>query len=227
MLGDLAGDLRAMTPRLPPTSTGSALLLAAMLAVAAAAPLRALEEQKGEAQAIEACDRRLCSILLDRNPSGEDLRCALSKTWARSTLKEGDQPSLTWGFGDARCSITLQITRASIISAITSRKTHKFWVPPHTANCVVEEGGQLKSLKATLEPKIEFKNGQAEKIWINLRHVEGAASIKDWASLAAGLADKTGIFHRQMIKSVNRYIYRDCPKKHPQAQAATPAPKAK
>ena len=198
-----------------------------MLAVAAAAPLRALEEQKGEAQAIEACDRRLCSILLDRNPSGEDLKCALSKTWARSTLKEGDQPSLTWGFGDARCSITLQITRASIISAITSRKTHKFWVPPHTANCVVEEGGQLKSLKATLEPKIEFKNGQAEKIWINLRHVEGAASIKDWASLAAGLADKTGIFHRQMIKSVNRYIYRDCPKKHPQAQAATPAPKAK
>lgn len=100
-------------------------------------------------------------------------------------------------------------------------------MPPHTANCVVEEGGQLKSLKATLEPKIEFKNGQAEKIWINLRHVEGAASIKDWASLAAGLADKTGIFHRQMIKSVNRYIYRDCPKKHPQAQAATPAPKAK
>src|SRR5688572_11981872 len=132
-----------MTTSLLPTSTSSALLLAAALTLAAAAPLRALEEQKGEAQAIEACDRRLCSILLDTNPSGEDLKCALSKTWARSTLKEGDQPSLTWGFGDARCSITLQITRASIVAAITSRKTHKFWVPPHTANCVVEEGGQL------------------------------------------------------------------------------------
>jgi hypothetical protein len=216
-----------MTTSLLPTSTSSVLLLAAALTGAAAAPMCALEEQKGEAQAIEACDRRLCSILLDRNPSGEDLKCVLSKTWARSTLKEGDQPSLTWGFGDARCSITLQITRASIVAAITSRKTHKFWVPPHTANCVVEEGGQLKPLKATLEPKIEFKNGQAEKIWINLRRVEGSASIKDWVSLAAGLTDKTGIFHRQMIKSVNRYIYRDCPRKYPQAQAATPAPKAK
>lgn len=215
----------------PARPSRASLVVAAALATVAATPGYALEEQKGETQAIEACDRRLCAILLERSPSGEDLKCTLTKTWARSTLKEGDQPSLTWGFGDARCSVTLQITRASIVSAITSRKTHKFWVPPHTANCVVEEGGQLKSLKATLEPKIEFKNGQAEKIWINLRHVEGAASIKDWVSLAASLTDKTGIFHRQMLKSVNRYIYRDCPRKHPQArpqaEAATPAPKAK
>lgn len=209
----------------PAHPSRASLVVAAALAAVAATPGHALEEQKGEAQAIEACDRRLCAILLDRRPSGDDLECMLSKTWARSTLKEGDQPSLTWGFGDARCSITLRITRASIVAAITSRKTHKFWVPPHTANCVVEEGGQLKSLKATLEPKIEFKGGQAEKIWINLRHVEGAASIKDWISLAASLTDKTGIFHRQMLKSVNRYIYRDCPRHYPQAVVRKPDPK--
>lgn len=216
-----------MTSSLVRPSTTGALVLAAVLALAAASPVHALEEQKGEAQAIEACDRRLCAILLQRTPAGEDLKCTLTKTWARSTLKEGDQPSLTWGFGDARCSITLQISRASIIAAITGGKTHKFWVPAHTASCVVEENGQLKPLKATVEPKIVFKDGQAEKIWINLRHIEGAASIKDWLSLAASLTDKTGIFHRQMIKAVNRYIYRDCPKKHPRAQAATPAPKTK
>jgi hypothetical protein len=209
--------------RVTPSMSGTALLAAAL----ATAPASALEEQKGEAQAIEDCDRRLCGILHDRSTAGENLKCTLSKTWARSTLKEGDQPSLTWGFGDARCSLTLEISRASIVAAVTSSKTHKFWVPPHTAHCVVEENGQAKSLRATLEPKIVFKDGKAEKVWINLRHVEGAASIKDWVSLAAGLTDKTGIFHRQMIRSVNRYIYRDCPKKYPRAQAATPAPKAK
>jgi hypothetical protein len=198
-----------------------------VLAVAAASPVRALEEQKGEAQAIEACSRRLCGILLQRSLAGEDLKCALTKTWARSALKEGDQPSLVWGFGDARCSITLKVSRASIIAAIASGKTHKFWVPPHTASCVVEENGQLRSLKATVEPKIVFKDGRAEKIWINLRHIEGAASIKDWLSLAANLTDSTGIFHRSMIKAVNRYIYRDCPRRRPEAQAATPAPKSR
>lgn len=206
--------------------SGTALLAAALFAIALS-PVGALEEQKGEAQAIEDCDRRLCAILRDRSTAGENLKCTLSKTWARSTLKEGDQPSLTWGFGDARCSLTLEVSRASIVAAITSSKAHKFWVPAHTAHCVVEEGGQLKALKATLEPKIVFKDGKAEKIWINLRHVEGAASIKDWISLAASLTDKTGLFHRQMIKAVNRYIYRDCPRKYPQTQAGTPAPKAK
>jgi hypothetical protein len=209
--------------RVTPLMSGAALLAAAL----AAAPVNALEEQKGEAQAIADCDRRLCAILVEPSAAGGDLECALSKTWARSTLKEGDQPTLVWGFGDARCSVTLRIARASIVAAITSRKTHKFWVPPHTASCVVEEGGQLKSLEATLEPKIEFKDGKAEKIWINLRRVDGAASIKDWISLAASLTDKTGLFHRQMIRSVNRYIYRDCPRKHPRAQAVTPRPKTR
>ena len=111
---------------------------------------------------------------------------------------------------------------------MTSRKTYKFWVPPHTANCVVEQGGQLKSLKATVAPKIEFKNGQAEKIWINLTPHRRR---RQHQRLAVGRRRP----HRQasassigaMIKSVNGYIYKHCPKKYPQAQAAKPAPKAK
>ncbi len=203
-------------------------LAATCLSVLLAAPAaRALEEQKGEAQAIADCDKRLCGILLQKNRSGDDLKCALTKTWARSTLKGGDQANLVWGFGDARCSIEIKVPRASLVAAVTTGGKYKFWMPPHTATCVVEENGQPKSLKATVEPKIEFNDGKAEKIWINLRHIEGAASIKDWLSLAASLTDSTGIFHAPMIKAVNRYIYRDCPKKHPQAQAAAPPPKPK
>lgn len=217
-----------MTRRRNASSLRSAPLLAAAIAgVLAAPPARALEEQKGEAQAIDACDRRLCGILLQKNPAGEDLKCALTKTWARSTLKEGDRKEMTWGFGDARCSIVLNVSRAAIVAAVTSGKTHKFWMPPHTATCVVEEDGQLKPLKATLEPKIEFKDGKAEKIWINLRQIEGSASIAGWLSAAAHLTDKVGIFHHQMIKSVNRYIFRECPEKYPQSQAAKPAAKKK
>ena len=78
-----------------------------------------------------------------------------------------------------------------------------------------------------MEPKIEFKDGRAEKVWINLQHIDGPASIAGWLSAAAHLTDKVGIFHRPMIKSVNRYIFSDCPKYYPQAQAAKPAPKTK
>ena len=202
-----------------------ALIGVALLAVTLSAPpAGALEEQKGEAAGLDACDQRLCHMLQQRTPAGEDLKCALSKTWARSTLKEADRIDLTWAFGDARCSIELNVSRASIVAAVTSSKPFKFWMPPHTADCIVEQNGQLKPIKATVAPKIVFKDGRAEKIWINLMHIDGPAGITGWLSAAAQLTDSIGIFHPAMIKTVNGYIYRHCPKYYPLAQAVTAAP---
>ena len=202
----------------------AALGLAALGCLVQASAARALEEGAGEAKAIDACDKRLCTILQQKNPHGEDLKCALTKTWAKSSLK-GDR-TVGWGFGDARCSIELNVSRASIVAAVTSGKSFKFWLPPHTANCVVEQDGQLKPVKATVAPKIVFKDGRAEKIWINLVHIDGPGSLTDWMSAAANLTDSVGIFHRSMIKSVNGYIYKHCPKYYP-LTAAKAAPKAK
>ena len=198
---------------------------AALLAGVTASPADALEEQKGEQPAIDACDARLCRMLQQKTPAGEDLKCALTKTWARSTIKEGDRPELTWRFGDARCSVELNVSRAAIVAAMTDGK-FKLWVPPHTANCVIEQDGQQKPIVATVAPKIVFKDGRAEKVWINLKHIDGPGGVAGWLSAAAQLTDKVGIFHRPMIKSVNRYIYKHCPKYYPLAQATTTDPQS-
>ena len=201
----------------------AALAVAGVLACASAA--LALEEQAGEAQAIQACDQRLCQMLVERSPRGEDLKCRLTKTWIRSTIKEADQRQVKWTFGDARCTVDITISRTAIVGALNGSKESKFWVPPHTTNCVVEQDGQLKPVQATLAPKIVFKNGQAEKIWINLLGLEGPEGIKVTLSTAAQLNDSVGLFHRAMIKSVNRFIYKHCPNTYSQAQAAKSAPK--
>jgi hypothetical protein len=205
------------------TAAGHTHLLGAMTAlmvVAAAAPAaRALDEQPGEAKAIQACDERLCRMLVRKEPAGDDLKCRLSKTWARSTIKEADQRDLKWGFGDARCTVDIQISREAIVSALSGKES-KFWVAPHTADCVVEQDGHLKPVRATLAPKIVFKDGKAEKIWINLLSVEGPDGIRITLSTAAQLNDSVGIFHRQMLKAVNRFIYKHCPNTYPQLQAA-------
>jgi hypothetical protein len=201
-------------------------MAAALLAAVLGAPALALDEQKGETQVLDACDERLCRMLQQKTPTGEDLKCTLTKTWARSAIKEADQPQLTWGFGDARCSIELNVSRAAIVAAVTSSTPFKFWLPPHTANCVVEQDGQLKPIKATVAPKIVFKDGRAEKVWINLVHIDGPGSVTGWLSAGAQLTDSVGIFHRSMIKSVNGYIYKHCPKYYP-LTAAKAAPKAK
>ena len=58
--------------------------------------------------------------------------------------------------------------------------------------------------------------------------MEGTAAITDLLWAAAKLEDSTGIFHGQMVKEVNKYIYTQCRKTLAQAVAdAKSKPKAK
>jgi hypothetical protein len=198
---------------------------AAMLLTLGIIPAHALDEQAGEAKAIEACEKQLCMMLLQRKPTGADLKCQLTKTWQQSTIKEAESTAVKWGYGDARCSVDLDITRAAIVSAMTS-EAFTYEVPKHTANCVVENDGEVTKVSAKLAPKIVFKNGKAEKVWINLKDVDGPVSIKATLWTAARLADGVGLFHKQMIKSMNKFIERGCAKKFPQIASAAGLPAA-
>ena len=204
--------------RAAPRTSALSVLVAALMFLPAA---QALEEQRGEEAAIKACDKRLCTILMQKDPKGDDLRCALTKTWARSTIKEADSHKLSWAFGDAQCTANINLSRARLVAALTDDQ-RKLRVPPHTVNCVVEQDGKLEKVTATLSPKIYFKDGKAEKIWVNLTNVEGPAGIKATLQTAAQLADTLGLFHRRMLKSVNRYVERHCPKTFPQLVSTSP-----
>jgi hypothetical protein len=197
-------------------------ITACLWMLAITSPLQALDEQKGEEKGIKSCEERLCTMLVGKSPKGEDLKCELTKTWAQSTIKEAESRSLKWGFGDARCSVQLEVPRASVIAALT-KDEFAFEVAPHTANCIVEQDGEVKTIKATLAPRIAFKNGKAEKVWVNLQSIKGPVGIKATLWTAASLSDSVGLFHRPMIKSINRFIDKYCPQHYPQLQQASAA----
>ncbi len=202
---------------------GVAALAAAVCLMATLQGVEALEPLKGEEAAIKACDKRLCTLLTQKNPKGEDLKCALTKTWAKSKIKEAETSKLTWGYGDARCSVDIDISRAAVLEAMAA-DDKKFRAPPHTANCVGESDGKLEKVTAVLAPRITFKDGKAEKVWINLKEVDGPATIKATLYTAAELADRLGLFHKRMVKAVNRYIEKHCPNEFPEvASRSKPA----
>jgi hypothetical protein len=200
---------------LPRIGTAFALLATGSLSAAA------LEAQSGEKEAILACERRLCTMLQQGTAAGEDLDCELSKTWVRSVIKGAEQPTLKWGFGDARCSARIHIARAPIAAAISARgKEFKLWLPAHTASCIVEVDGHPHTVTATLAPKLILKDGKVEKIWVNLTGLEGPSAVKATLWTAAKLADDVGLFQWPMLKSVNRFIATTCPRKYPLPAAA-------
>ncbi len=175
----------------------------------------ALEPGKDEKKHLKACERQLCKIIVGKQPTGPDLSCALKKTWSKKTLtqgnKKGKKSRVSWLFGDAQCQTNISLSRAAIISAVSGRK-FKLWLPPQTVNCKVVRSDKIRPVTIVVEPEIKFKNGVAKKVWLNVRKVDGPSDVKGLIWTVAKLEDSIGIFHRPMIKQINKFIQQKCPK---------------
>jgi hypothetical protein len=186
-------------------------LLVGLSAAMAPQAASALDELGHEKKAISACERTLCGMLVNKQASGPDLKCDMTKTWGKKAIKAAESSSLSWAFGDARCTVKIDVRRADILHAITAPKA-KFWLPDQRVHCIVEEDGKPKDVHVLVSPKIEFREGRAEKIWINLKEAEGPANVVSLVRFAVGLSDKVGILHPGLVKSVNGFINKSCPK---------------
>jgi len=185
-----------------------------LLAIASIAPLQALEEKQADKDSVQACERKLCGMVLKKPAKGEDLSCTLNKTWGRDSIKGGAQSSaVSWKFGDARCTLPLKVKRESIVAALT-KPEYAFEPGEHTVECHVEQGNGMEVVHITLAPKIAFKQGQAKTVWLNVRKVSGPASIKAMVWTVAGLEDNMGLFHRPMIKEINKFVHQKCAEKY-------------
>jgi len=181
--------------------------------MAAAGPGAALDEPPDEWPKLKACEKRLCSMILGRDPVGNDLKCDVQKTWAKQTLDGGKEKGVSWGFGDARCHADIALSRADIVGALTKPK-YTIRIPPQQVKCILEREGEVRPLTARLAPKLVFKDGKADKVWINLEDVDGPADVKATLWTAAKLEDTLGVFHRPLIKSINKFVNVQCPRRY-------------
>jgi hypothetical protein len=198
-------------------ATGSFWSLFLVLAALATAILPshslALDVKKDEKDKLKACERRICETIVKKGPATGDVSCALSKTWARKSLKETSDESkkVDWTFGDARCSVDLKIPRALIVTALTA-PTVKLELPQHHVTCEIERDKEIDRAHFMLGPKVRFENGQAKQVWINLKKVEGPGTIKAMANTLAKLEDTVGLFQGSLTKAINKFMAEQCPK---------------
>ena len=175
-------------------------------------PVHALEQPANEKDALKACEQRLCEIVVNKQASGDDLSCPLSKTWLGEKIKDGiEKRRMSWNFGDARCSVELTAKRDVILGAVT-KPEHALELSEHTVKCEIEREKEITPINISLAPKINFKNGKAEKAWLNIKKIEGPAVVRGAVWTAAQVEDTFGIFHGDMISEINEFIDDKCPK---------------
>lgn len=180
----------------------------------------ALEAIPDEAEKLKACEKNLCTMILTKEASGDDLTCGVSKTWAKEKISKGaESKSIDWGFGDARCSLDISVPRNDIVSSLT-KQAYDLEVPEQSVKCEIERGEEVTPINVSLAPKVTFKDGKAHKAWLNIGKIEAPAVVKGAIWTAAKLEDNFGLFHSDIIDEVNDFIHNECAKRYPDVTAA-------
>ena len=189
------------------------ILAAIAVALLWAAPAAALDEGVKEKATLEACEKTLCELLVKHEATGDDLKCDLSKTWGKDKIKSGiEDKKLQWTLGDARCSVSLAAKRQSIVDALT-KPDYELKLDPHTVKCEVEREKELTTINISLAPRLQMKDGKAVKAWLGVGNIEAPSAIKGVIWTVAQMEDTFGVFHSELIKDVNKFVYEKCPKR--------------
>ena len=127
-------------------------------------------------------------------------------------IKEGSATGkVSWGFGDARCSVDLKLPRTAAIGSLKAGDaTLQF--PEHVVTCEIEREKEVTLIKLKLAPKVVFKDGKAVTAWVNLKEVDGPTTMKGLAFTVAKLEDGVGVFHKSLIAVINHQLHDKCPK---------------
>lgn len=175
----------------------------------------ALDVLPDERAGRQACERALCEMVVKREAAGGPLTCNMVKTWDRDKIKKGGESGkLSWGFGDARCSVAINIPRDQLMPALAEPK-FTLNVPPQTVKCEIEgSDSKVTTISVEANPKIEFVAGKADKLWLNVGKVEGDSIATNFIWAATKLIDGVGLFHSAAIAEINSFVHEKCPEIH-------------
>jgi hypothetical protein len=167
-------------------------------------------DSEEEKRKLAQCAKEICSIIVSKNAKGPDVTCDLTKTWEKEDIQKGaESKSITWGLGSAKCSAKVSIKRADIVAALTSPEIRfKFSKQPFSC----EIGTDKYPISATLAPVLKFRDGTNIGASLRMDDIQGATLIKGVVWTAAALEQHLGIFEGDLVREVNRFVQKECPK---------------
>jgi hypothetical protein len=156
------------------------------------------------------CATDICSIIVSKNPKGPDLSCDVTKTWdAKQVEKGADSKNIGWGLGSVSCHFKVSVKRADIAAALSS-PVGTLKMSKQAVAC--EIGESRYPIKATAAPELKFKAGSDTEASLYVEDIDGAPLIQGVVWTTAKLERHFGVFEKDLVREVNRFIQKECPK---------------
>jgi hypothetical protein len=173
-------------------------------------PARAEDSSK---EVLEACALDICKVIVNRPDSGSDISCDLSKSWPKEEIaKNTAGKTISWALGDVHCAVKVDFSRAAIVSAL-KEKEYTLKAKPHNIACEVGKDGTMHPVKMTLEPVVTFKNGEAVSVALGASNIDAPVIISGALWTATQMEKHFGVFEKDMLREVNKFITKQCPAK--------------
>ena len=188
--------------------SGRRFLTGAILALAMSQG--AWADSAEDKQRLAKCAKDICAIIVSKAAKGPDLSCDLTKTWDRDAIQKGaDSKQLPWGLGSAKCSVKIGAKRADIVAALTS-PANTLKIAKQPVAC--EIGEEKYALSATMAPELNFKDGTNIGAALRVDDIQGATLIRGAVWTVAVLEKHFGILEGDIVREVNRFVQKECPK---------------
>ena len=189
---------------------GAIRVVAIGVFIAAVSPGAAMADTEAENAKLAQCAKDVCAILVSKKAHGPDLNCDLVKTWDKDQIQKGaSSKNLMWGLGSAKCTAKVKVKRSELIAAVTAPEI-TFRLDKQSVAC--EIGAERYQLRATMAPELKFRNGSTTAVKLHMDNIQGAPLIKGVVWTAATLEENFGILQNDMIREVDRFIKKECPK---------------
>jgi hypothetical protein len=165
-----------------------------------------------ESQARQACKEKICEIARSKAPAGEDVACAVVKTWPAVDLKEKIlRGKLDWPFGNAQCATRLLLARSLIVAAMSQAK-YEAKVGKHEVECRLSAKDATTSqlIKFTIDPVVVFENAKAVRAALNWGNVSGSAGAKGALWSASAVDNTFNVLQGIVLEQINEFFGPKC-----------------
>lgn len=161
----------------------------------------------------KACKTEICKAFA-QPADGAPIICSVVKTWPASEIQSGFLgDKLTWPWGHAQCSSTIELDRAAIKEAASQPKA-QIKLKKQNISCKLDSAdakeGVAYEVKLSIEPVVTFEAGKATKADMGWGSIEAPLLAKTAIWPVTAVDANFGVLSNGVVRQINGFLFEKC-----------------
>ena len=168
-------------------------------------------EEKAEKEGRKACKIKLCDIIANKNPVGDDVSCDIAMTFREADIVKMLGGKISWPWGKASCKAKLEMKREALAKAM-SEPNADITMSTQKVTCTLDQKTKDEPyvVEISIAPKMTFENGKAVVGMINWGDASAPLFVYPVIYAGTGIDNSTNVLGPELVRMVNTFSTKKC-----------------